>query len=229
MDNEYNYRIYENKFGKYAVPEEVDHRPCVKAIKSSQVWEPNTIKFICENIKNLNMVHAGTFFGDMIPAFSKSTMGKIYAFEANAENAFCAEKTIFLNNLKNVVLTKKGLGHTKEKRELMVSLKKNEQFIKVGGTGSFLIPENDECITETVEITTIDSVVSGHIGIIQLDIEGFEINALKGAINTIRKYKPILILETVDPLDSFFKENIISLGYKFKKEIEKNKVWMIEE
>ena len=30
MDNEYNYRIYENKFGKYAVPEEVDHRPCVK-------------------------------------------------------------------------------------------------------------------------------------------------------------------------------------------------------
>ena len=226
MDNEYNYTIHKNKFGKYAVPVEVDHRPCVKTIKSSQVWEPNTIKFICENIKNLNMVHAGTFFGDMIPAFSKSTAGNIYAFEANTENAFCAEKTILLNDLKNVILTKKGLGQKKEKKEFITSLKKNEQFIKAGGSGSFLLPES-EYITETAEITTIDSVVDGHISIIQLDIEGYEINALKGAVNTIRKYKPILVLETIDPSDNFFKENIISLGYKFKKEIEKNKVWMV--
>ena len=33
------------------------------------------------------------------------------------------------------------------------------------------------------------------VGLIMIDTEGYELNVLKGAVNTIKKYKPVLVLE----------------------------------
>ena len=33
------------------------------------------------------------------------------------------------------------------------------------------------------------------IGLIMIDTEGYELNVLKGAVSTIKKYKPVLVLE----------------------------------
>ena len=73
---------------------------------------------------------------------------------------------------------------------------------------------------EEVSIVAIDEEVPGdrNVSILQLDVEGFEMQALSGALQTIRRCTPILILENLDDSDLFesewFAKNILSLGYR---------------
>ena len=51
---------------------------------------------------------------------------------------------------------------------------------------------------ETVEMITIDDLKVDNCSLIKIDVEGSEILVLLGAINTIRKYKPIIVFESTD-------------------------------
>jgi FkbM family methyltransferase len=217
---EYNYTVHENTYGKYAVPEKVEHTPTAQTVIRGHVWEPKTIKFVQEHVNNQSMVHAGTYFGDMLPAFSKSTTGTVYAFEAVPENFYCAKQTINLNKLDNVILTNAGVSEKEGTLDIGIS----NDVEKFGGQSSFCKTEDN---TVTVKVVTIDSAIKDPVSIIQLDVEGHEMEALRGAIETIRKYKPILILETVDQTDSFWKEEILPLGYKQTATVHVNSVWEI--
>ncbi len=46
-----------------------------------------------------------------------------------------------------------------------------------------------------IPMVTIDSLNLDDCDLIYLDIEGYEINALKGALNTINKYSPVIAIE----------------------------------
>tara|TARA_Y100000287_G_C14190883_1_gene340125 strand:+ start:33 stop:587 length:555 start_codon:yes stop_codon:yes gene_type:complete len=52
-----------------------------------------------------------------------------------------------------------------------------------------------EGIEYSVEIRKIDTLNIQNIGLIKIDVEGFELDVLKGAINTIKNQKPNLIIE----------------------------------
>jgi hypothetical protein len=81
-----------------------------------------------------------------------------------------------------------------------------------------------------VPILKIDDIQFDNLDLIHLDIEGYELYALKGGIETIKKYKPVIVLEvcdnghserfsyTKDDLEEFLK----SLGYTFIKNLESN-------
>ena len=77
----------------------------------------------------------------------------------------------------------------------------------------------------TIDTVTIDSVVKDEVSIIHLDVEGFETQALKGAMKTIREYKPILILENVKENNEWMSINIKQLGYKMVKKLDANTCW----
>ena len=84
-----------------------------------------------------------------------------------------------------------------------------------------------------VELRAIDQTIPSdrNISILQLDVEGHEEVALKGALNTIKRCKPILILEVI-PQSTFlqepwFAENILSLGYKEINPLHGNQVFEI--
>ena len=74
------------------------------------------------------------------------------------------------------------------------------------------IPVGDAGIT-AVELIALDDVLpsTADIGIVQLDLEGYEGTALTGAMRTIRRCRPMLILETL-PAD-FVAAHLQPLGY----------------
>ena len=76
---------------------------------------------------------------------------------------------------------------------------------------------------EQIDILTIDGSVpkDRNISILQLDIEGFEKQALMGALETIKRCKPILILEDDHGFtkSDWFKDNILSLDYNIDKKL----------
>lgn len=205
-----------NKFGGYCIPLSSHHRPAARKILSGDVYEAETIEYIVTNCRDGDIIHAGTYFGDFLPALSRacSADAKVWAFEPNPENYRCALITKLINDLSNVELTNTGLGSEKGSFHMMVS---DETGRSLGG-GSRLVEVDDTKNNGqfiSVEIFRIDDVVplDRKIAILQLDVEGFEKSALLGAIETIKRNNPILILENL-PEKDWLADNILQLGYK---------------
>jgi FkbM family methyltransferase len=205
-----------NKYGGYCVPLSSSHRPAAQKILSGDIWEPKIIEFLMSRCGDGDIVHAGTFFGDFLPALSQSSAqgSRIWAFEPNPENYRCAVITACINGLQNVELINAGLG---ERQGFLQMVTSNADGKSLGG-GSWIIQETEEGSTEgsiAVEVVTVDEVVPSErkISIIQLDVEGFEKPALAGALKSIRRCRPILILESL-PDEDWLSANILQLGYK---------------
>lgn len=216
-----------NEHGSYCVPRSSLHRPVARTILDARVWEPKTLDLVRSTDANGDIVHAGTFFGDFIPALAHSRRrgAIVWAFEPNRENYRCAEITIELNDLENVVvLTHAGLSQQSDTALLATS---DRNGVPLGG-GSRLIhdPASDKSSSnEQVKLVAIDDVVSEdrRVAVIQLDVEGHEQEALAGAMRTIERCRPLIVLETL-PAEGWVAEHLAPLGYRVAETIDANTV-----
>lgn len=213
-----------NKFGGYFTPLSSKQRPAVQKILNGNVFEPDTISFMRNNCVHGDIIHAGTYFGDFLPglAGALSNGAKIWAFEPNIENFRCAQITSLINNLNNVQLFNTGLGERNTTTQMLIE---SEFGVSLGGT-SKILKERQKGKTIDVKIVRIDDVIptDRNISIIQLDVEGYEKEALNGALNTIKRCKPILILEDNNKIidTNWFADNILAIGYEIKGKIHAN-------
>lgn len=223
-------QIAYNRHGGYMTPISSKQRPAVQKILNGEVFEPETINFIVKNCGKGDVIHAGTFFGDFLPGISNSLSKRslLWAFEPNTESFRCAEITSLINNLKNIKLFNTGLGQIKSRTKMLVE---SDSGYNLGGASKILKePEVGKAIE--VEIVLIDDIIPKDrmVSIIQLDVEGYEKEALTGAIKTINRCKPILILEDNDNVfqTDWFVENILSLGYELNRKIHANTLFTIK-
>ncbi len=223
-----NCMIAYNEYGGYCVPISSKQRIAVQLILKGEVYEPDTINYMRTNCGDGDIIHAGTFFGDFLPGLSSGIgpENKIWAFEPNPENYKCASITKQINQLDQVVLHNAGLGAEPSKAQMMVQ---NEKGVNLGGASTIVSKDHQKGQLVEIEIASIDNAIPNHrkISIIQLDVEGYEEQALKGAIETIKRCKPIIILENL-PDESWLKENILSLGYKATGKLHHNTVFKVE-
>jgi FkbM family methyltransferase len=209
-------RIAYNKYGGYCVPLSSQHRPAVQKILAGEVWEPSTIDFLTSNCKDGDIVHAGTYFGDFLPALSQACAmrAKVWAFEPNPENYRCALITVAINDLQNVELQNAGVGAHRGSRPMVVL---DNYGRSLGGMSRLVgtTDDIDEKRLATVDIVTVDDIVPPErmVSIIQFDVEGFEKPALTGALMTIHRCKPAIVLEGL-PEEGWLSKNILSLGYR---------------
>ncbi|MCZ9888089.1 FkbM family methyltransferase [Brachyspira hyodysenteriae] len=177
-----------------------------------------TIKNI-NNVKEKNIIDAGAFIGDSAIVLSEYTNKNVYSFEPIKINYELMLKTIKLNNKKNIIPVNLALGENNDKIEI--------SHIETVTTGISLNNTKEvqgyNKVDETINIISLDSYVEENnleIGLIKTDLEGFEQPFLKGAINTIKKQKPVLLISIYHNYSDFFdiKPMIdnLNLGYKFK-------------
>jgi FkbM family methyltransferase len=213
-----------NEHGVYCLPRSSQHRPASQAIQRAHVWEPDTLDLVRSSEQDGDVVHAGTFFGDFIPALARSRRDGaiVWAFEPSRENYRCAQITTLLNGLENVVLTHAALDAKGGSGMLQTS---NRQGVPSGG-GSRLIVDplpEDGRRTEEVALVAIDEVLGSdrRVAVIQLDVEGNEQQALAGAMATIGRCLPLIVLEAL-PAASWIAENLTPLGYTAAGSVNKN-------
>ena len=164
-------------------------------------------------LDNKNIIDAGAFIGDSLLIFHKLTKGKVYSFEPLSSNYDLLLKTIELNDIKNCVPIKMGLGDDETK----------QPFVNDGTSSKQAVAEQDsDKELEYVEMTSLDKFVETNnisVGLIKVDVEGDEQLLLKGAKKTICSQRPILIISIYHSPEDFFliKPEIESwnLGYKF--------------
>lgn len=173
---------------RYFAPKYALHRPAVKKMLNGKTYEPDTHRFVREFCSSFegSMVHAGTFFGDMLPSFSRSVSGTVYAFEPVFENYILAKLCVDANDLANVVLMNSALS------ESLGNLYMDTQDIhgRHAGGGSAVSDRGKICVATDIDRLDIQDLI-----LIELDVEGHELMALKGAHKTIRKNRPTIAIE----------------------------------
>ena len=124
----------------------------------------------------------GAFTGDTVAEFLKAT-GNLYrhiwAVEPDTTNCNRLIQYIKDENLSDIDVIRKGVySHTGKL-----------PFQETGSMLSMLADDAQHCI----EVDTIDHIAAGNpVTYIKMDVEGAEMEALKGAEQTIRQYKPVL-------------------------------------
>lgn len=131
------------------------------------------------------IVDAGAFDGTTETQFfnwGREKIKKVYAFEMDPANGERCLDFYRKNNLDKVVFINKGTGS----KDQTIYLDDNS----TGGRGS--TRGNG---TIAAEITTIDSIVEDDkVTFIKMDVEGAELESLKGAAKTIKRNKPRLAI-----------------------------------
>lgn len=112
-----------------------------------------------------------------------------YAFEPVKNNAEQIKNNSLFGKLcKELYVYEYGIGENNEKLKFDCGGDGENQE-----NGRFCLNENTNFVTE-LEIKSIDSLdisINGQL-YIKMDIEGSELGALKGARNTIQKYRPCM-------------------------------------
>jgi FkbM family methyltransferase len=135
-----------------------------------------------------NQYHIELIKGDVIDAganvgiFSifaaiKYPNATIYSFEPNPSTFKALKENT--KHYPNIRVFNYGLGEKNKMASIIPTSSYAESYIGEGG-----IP---------VEVKTLDSF-SFTAGFIKMDTEGYEANILKGAVETIRKNKPIIVM-----------------------------------
>jgi FkbM family methyltransferase len=217
-----NAAIAYNQFGGYCVPRSSFHRYGTQRILSGEVFEEETIKYIGKRYSGGDIVHAGAFFGDFLPALSGicADGSKVKAYEPNPESFRCAQITCAINNLENVDLTEAALGGGEH--QLLLAIR-DQRGRSLAGRSQFEASGIDKGTEVEVDVIGLDDNLDldRRVSVLHLDLEGYERKALEGAMNTIAKHRPLLIVESV-PDNQFMEANILSFGYQTLTELDGN-------
>jgi FkbM family methyltransferase len=82
-----------------------------------------------------------------------------------------------------------------------------------GGSSTQKTDGMDESTKTTVSCHRLDDIYKGRVSLIKIDVEGHELEVLKGAENTIKKYMPTLLIEIFDFENNEVPKYLKSLGY----------------
>lgn len=142
----------------------------------------------------------------------------IYSFEPDEANF----KALELNTLgDNVSCIPVALGEKKSSGIMRV--------IDPTNIGAHRIEFNEGGII----VSTIDEYFLGEVGLIWLDIEGAELLALKGGIDTIKTFKPVIVLEMAGHSKRFYNIDeeethawLKSLGYEAVESVQQDVIFV---
>ena len=145
-------------------------------------YQKNKLDIALGFVKNFTTaIDGGANYGLMSYNLN-SKFSKIYAFEVDIPVRECLKKNVEKFQLDNVVVCECGLSDKEE----LVAL----NYLK----NTFGTHINKE-VSGTNICKTLDSFELPEVGFIKLDCEGYEPYILKGAEQTIKKYKPVILME----------------------------------
>lgn len=152
---------------------------------------------ICEPKTGDIVFSAGAFYGETSIWFSEQVgdRGKVYAFEAVAQNAWVAECNCRRNGIKNVVVENCCLWSAEQ-----------TVYMKQDYAASHVSENHDGNEMKTI---TLDAYCEKNrilkVDYIKIDIEGAEYEALLGAKNVIRNNRPKLAICVYHSAEDFIR------------------------
>ena len=177
--------------GDYSLLASYDYRP----------WDQYFEDFIGTNLRVF--VDAGGYDGDTAEQFSQRypCYQRIYLFEPDGANMAKARQRLAL--ARDIHYVNQGLSDSPGTLTFSIDGGSASAVSIGGGT---LIP-----------VTTIDAYIDEPVSLIKMDLEGWELNSLKGAQRHIRDDRPVLAISAYHHPSDFWRirEFVRSLGLDY--------------
>lgn len=145
------------------------------------------LKGVCEPKAGDTVIDAGSYCGETAIWFAGlvGESGTVYSFEPSKANLYRFKKNVRTNWLDNIIhIIEKGIWDKDKKAGLL-----GQSY------GAMCCEEAGDL---EIDVTALDTFIEENkvnkVDIIKMDVEGAELKALKGAADTIRKFKPILAI-----------------------------------
>ena len=153
----------------------------------------NFYKLIKDSGKNCNIIDIGAQTGSytLLSKFLKNC--NFFSFEPFIETYNILNDNIKINNINNVKTYNIALSDNKSLAEFNIC--KSHNGLHTLGNNVKRFNDIDKRIVHTDTIDNIFYENDIPIDFIKIDTEGYEYFILKGGINTIKKYKPIIQIE----------------------------------
>jgi FkbM family methyltransferase len=201
------------------VPAWAAHKAVCRKILAGKRYEPLTHAFVRAFFagRQGSMVHAGTYFGDMLPSFSRACPGHVYAFEPVLEHYVLARLCVQANRLDNVLLFHAGLGPD----ACPARVDTGRDVAHHRGGGARIAGEG-----QPATLLPLDFFRTRDVALIHLDVEGYELPALQGAVATLDAVRPTILIEDNPRLADGF---LSARGYACLGSIPGVSIWEVPE
>lgn len=155
-------------------------------------WEPDIAAVVVRELKLGEVfldVGANIGYFSLLAAQIVGKTGKVIAFEPMERLFLQIQDSVEINKYDTVEVANYACGD----KQMVTTLHIPQHNLG----GSSLVKHIDSVQTESVNVTTIDHYTRdlSHVDVIKIDVEGFEYEALRGAVRCIEKHVPKIILE----------------------------------
>lgn len=144
-------------------------------------------------IPGARVIDVGSNVGYVALAIARRVSpGVVLGFEPDRDNFEQCIENLRLNTISNIRILNCGLGEKNGTATLEVRSGRNRSGHRVSPYAK----------GAKIEIRSMDGVVDelswSGVDLIKIDVEGFELKVLRGAVETIRKFRPQLFIEVND-------------------------------
>lgn len=156
-------------------------------------YESETIKFINDFVfDNSAIIVIGSHIGFYTILFGVLTKDSsiIYSFEPLESNFHYLKKSININDLNNVKPINKAISNANQKQ---IFYSKSAIGYNAGSLVKNPLNEKIEMQTESIDNFTKANKIK-NIQLVKIDVEGFEMQVLRGGQDVFKRLKPTLIL-----------------------------------
>ena len=146
------------------------------------------------------VLDVGASYGDSSIWWAKKFGAKVVAFEPLKDVFIALEKNVEINSV-DVVAYNVAIGNGEE----IAGKSKGGMFSARGDL--------------KIKTKRLDEYSFDRVDLLKIDVEGFELDVIEGAIGTLKRFKPRVIIETHSrKLRSLCHETLSKLGYELKVE-----------
>jgi FkbM family methyltransferase len=197
-----NFLVLDSVYGRFIVA-----RAClfqaealVKTGRTHIETELNNIFAIVDNLPaDAVIVDGGANIGFFTVPVAHRTQGRgtrIIAFEPQRQLFQALGGSLALNGYDHVYLHNCGLGAEPGIAELpAVDYGEVQDFGTVALSDDTTVEEDGWMNNRVVDVTSIDAMTLPRLDFFKLDVEGYEVPALTGALATIKKHRPWIWVE----------------------------------
>jgi FkbM family methyltransferase len=158
-------------------------------LSNRQFFEFPVLEQVAKLIKpGASILDAGANIGNHSIFFSAICGAKIvYAFEPMFENYKILQKNIELNGVSNIVAYNRGLGDGASRANLKYYSNRNlgAATLQIDDAGPY-------------DLVSLDSLDLKELEFVKIDVEGFHLEVLAGAEQTLARCKPMIWIELRD-------------------------------
>tara|TARA_B100000900_G_scaffold381236_1_gene367532 strand:- start:435 stop:1271 length:837 start_codon:yes stop_codon:yes gene_type:complete len=201
------YKLYETKNGKYYLPVFAFEDIICNQIKNNRIYQSKIVDLAKQYVEeNTAVLDVGSNFGQLTIEFSKLKKNVlVYSFEAQEFVFKLLKKNININKC-NAKSFYNLVGN--ESKTVKVKSTELDRF-STWGSNNIIITDDDKKFNYIKAIKIDDLNIKEKISFMKIDVQGKDLEVLKGAKQTILKNKMPILFEYEELFENVY-------GYKFK-------------